>query len=613
MLQSMRSAAKYIWIAIVLVFVIGFVFAQTSGLSSRPTTRGSTVASINGQEITVDNWLRNVQARLADAQKQGGRSLTLDDEQRLKDDLFNSMVGDILLEQEYRRRGITVSDDEVKQAAQVYPPPQFQSNPLFQSEGRFDPEKYRRYLSTPQAKQEGIYAYLEAFYRSEIPKQKLFEQIASTVYITDAQLWRIWEDAHDSAQVSFVAWTPESVPDSLVKVSDEEIRRYYDSHIKDFQDQPGTAVLSVTSIPRLITPADSAAARARAMGLRAEIVGGAKFEDVAKRESADSGSAVMGGSLGKITPQSSFVKEFKDAAFALKVGEISQPVLSQFGYHLIKVDARKGDTATVRHILLRVAQSDSSAARTDKRADSLSSQAGGSDTPGKFDQAVKTLGLATAQVHVTEGQPVILRSRPVPGASAWAFSGAKQGEIGTLIDADDAYYLVRLDSLAPGGKLDLRAAHDEIHRVLARDKKIDLLAGRAQAVSSAVAGGRTLEQAAQAAGGGVPVQKTATFSRVTQVPGLGQLNEAVGAAFGLPVGAVSQPIKTRGAVFVIRTDKRINSDRTVWQAQKKAQREALLDRLRQQRVQEFIASLRESARIVDNRKKIEQAGRQATS
>ncbi len=607
----MRSAAKYIWIAIVLIFVIGFVFAQTSGLSSRPTTRGSTVASINGQEITVDNWLRNVQARLADAQKQGGRSLTLDDEQRLKDDLFNSMVGDILLEQEYQRRGITVSDDEVKQAAQVYPPPQFQSNPLFQTEGRFDPEKYRRYLSTPQARQEGIYAYLEAFYRSEIPKQKLFEQIASTVYITDAQLWRIWQDAHDSAQVSFVAWGPEMVPDSAVKVSDDEIRRYYDSHVKDFADQPGTAVLSVTSIPRIVTRADSAIARTRALALRSEIAGGAKFEDVAKRESADSGSAVMGGSLGKITPQSSLAKEFKDAAFALKVGEISQPVVSQFGYHLIKVDSRKGDTATVRHILLRIAQSDSSAARTDKRADSLSSLAGGSETPGKFDLAVRQLGLATGQVRVVEGQLVMLGARPVPGASAWAFSGAKPGEIGTLIDAEDAYYLVRLDSLSSGGTRDLRGAREDIQGILIREKKIDLLVGRAQAVASSVAGGKTLEQAAQAAG--LPVQKTATFSRVTQVPGLGQLNQAIGAAFGLPVGAVSQPIKTRGGVFVIRADRRVNADRTAWQAQKKVQREALLERLRQQRVQEFIASLRENARIVDNRKRIEQAGRQATS
>ncbi len=72
------------------------------------------------------------------------------------------------------------------------------------------------------------------------------------------------------------------------------------------------------------------------------------------------------------------------------MGEVSQPVLTQFGYHLIKVDSRKGDTLTMRHILLRIQQSDSSATRSDRLADSLSRMAAAQESPAKFDSAAKT-------------------------------------------------------------------------------------------------------------------------------------------------------------------------------------------------------------------------------
>ena len=74
-----------------------------------------------------------------------------------------------------------------------------------------------------------------------------------------------------------------------------------------------------------------------------------------------------------------FVPEFENAAYALKVGEISEPVLTPFGYHLIKVDEHKGDTIAIRHILLPITQSDSAATATDRRADELAKIAASSD------------------------------------------------------------------------------------------------------------------------------------------------------------------------------------------------------------------------------------------
>src|ERR687885_1770135 len=99
-LQTMRSAAKYIWWFVVLTFVVVFIFAETSGLTSRPVTRGTTVGSVNGQDITYDTWIRASQSRIKEEQGQSSRPLSLDDERRVEDATFNVLVSDILLEQE---------------------------------------------------------------------------------------------------------------------------------------------------------------------------------------------------------------------------------------------------------------------------------------------------------------------------------------------------------------------------------------------------------------------------------------------------------------------------------------------------------------------------------
>src|SRR5207253_2523024 len=376
----MRASAKYIWIIIVVLFVGGFLLAQTSRLLGRaPVTSTTAVASVNGEDILATTWYQTTQNLEQEATQRSNQSISLDERQRLMDQAFDQLVTDALLHQEYRRRRITVTDDEILQAARYSPPPQLMQAPDLQTDGQFDPAKYQGFLNSPMARQQGLLFQLEQYYRTEIPKEKLFDQVAADVYVSEEQLWRRFQDQHDSAQISFVAFGPDRISDSAVRVSDDEVRAYYDTHKKLFE-RPGTAKISIIIIPRAVSAADSAAVRAHAVALRSRILGGEKFEDVARAESADSVSAAKGGSLGK-GPKGRFVAPFETAAFALKPGEISQPVLTPFGYHLIRVDERKGDTISVRHILLRIQQSDSAAARTDRRADSLARMAASSDQP----------------------------------------------------------------------------------------------------------------------------------------------------------------------------------------------------------------------------------------
>src|SRR5690242_21048341 len=119
----MRSSAKYIWWFVVLTFVVVFVFAETSGLTGRGAlTRGTTVASVNGTDINYDTWLRAREQRIQQAQAQSPQPLTLDQEHRIEDATFDDLVNEILLRQEYERRGITVTDEQIRQAALEQPP-----------------------------------------------------------------------------------------------------------------------------------------------------------------------------------------------------------------------------------------------------------------------------------------------------------------------------------------------------------------------------------------------------------------------------------------------------------------------------------------------------------
>ena len=132
--------------------------------------------------------------------------------------------------------------------------------------------------------------------------------------------------------------------------------------------------------------------------------------------------------------------------------------------------------------------------------------------------------------------------------------------------------------------------------------------GRAITQSAASAG---FEGAAQSRA--LTISKSAAFARTMQTDGLGGFNEAVGAAFSLPIGAVSQPIKTSDGVFVIRVDRRVPADSAEFVKQREQQRAQVLRGMREQMVRDYLEGLRKSASIVDNRKKLNSAARRQSA
>ena len=609
MLQTMRSSAKYIWIFVTVAFIGGFLLYESSGLfGSAPITSTTAVATVNGEDILVTTWQQLASQLEQQRSTQTGQQVSLDARRAIEDQAYNQLVDEALLRQEMRRRAITISDDELTNAAKYSPPPQLMQSPELQTNGQFDIAKYQRFLASPTAKQSGLLLQLEGYYRDAIPKQKLYQQVTSGLWISDASLWMNYRDAHDSAQITYATFTPSDAQVATATVSDADVRAYYDAHKKDMA-RTGHARVTVTEIPRVITAADSASVRNRIIAIRDSVLAGtAKFDDVAKSESADSGSAVRGGDLGKGV-KGRFVPAFETAAAALKPGEMSGPVLTQFGYHLIRVDSRNGDTVAMHHILLKIVQSDSNADRTDRKADSLSKMAASAETPDKFNNAVKALGLKTFTTDVTDGEPLMYNGASVPSVSAWAF-GAKVGESSDLYDDEHGYYMARLDALTPGGAPSLDAAKNDIRGLLAREKAVKneldparkfAIAASASSISNA---GRILN---------TRTATTGMFTRVSGLPSLRSPSRVVGAAFALPVGRVSDPVLTEDAVYVLSVDRRVEADRKAFDATKEELRGQYLRSMQQGRIQEFLGNLRTDAKITDRRKDIQTSLRRSNS
>src|SRR4051812_37401262 len=103
----MRASAKYIWIIIVILFVGGFLLAQTSGLlGTSPITTSTAVATVNGEDILATSWYQVTQNLEQQQTQQSGRSISLDERDRIADQAYEQLVNDVLLRQEYKRRGI---------------------------------------------------------------------------------------------------------------------------------------------------------------------------------------------------------------------------------------------------------------------------------------------------------------------------------------------------------------------------------------------------------------------------------------------------------------------------------------------------------------------------
>lgn len=591
MIQLFRSRiAKQV--AVIVFAALMVIFLLTS-VDMSAFFGGGSVGTINGRKVDARSYETLVSQQTQVAQQNSPTPLSLEDVSAIRDQVWNSMVQQSVLEQEYRRYGLTATDAEVAAVLQQNPPQDVVRSPEFQTDGQFDLAKYQRWLTAPTSAP--YVEMLAAQIREQVKRNKLLTLVTADVYVPDPALWERFRDQNETVRASLTAIVPRNVvADSAVTFTPAEVEAYFRAHREEFSRER-VAYLSAVSIPRVISAADSAAVRQRAEEARQEIAGGVPFEEVARRESADPVSAERGGDLGQWV-RGMFDPAFDSVAFRIPLNTVSEPVLSAFGYHLIEVTARNGDTASGRHILYDIELSGDRRDALDRRLDTLDRVAAGQVNPEAFDSVAGLLGLEIVPVEpVQYGGRALVGNQLVPDAAVWAFM-SEVGEISDVIETPDAFYLFRLDSLHDQRTPTLAQVRSAVEAAVRNEKRFEVAQGIARNFIRRVEEGSTPTQAASALG--VANTTVGPFSRVN--PPL-DIPEVVGAAFGIPVGSRSDVITTDEGLYVLQVLERTPADSTQFVREIEELRSRAVMEVRQARVRNFLASLNDRAEVEDRR------------
>ena len=596
MMRQMRENTKWIMLITALAFVALMVFEwgmDATGRSGAQVTGGE-LGRVNGAPITYDEYITTYR-NLYDQQQRANPDMAISSamNRQIEEAAWDQLVLQKLIAQELDERGIRVSDEEIRQAARNVPPPEFLSNPVFLTDGQFDINKYHQFLASPAVDAQ-LLLQLEAYYRDMIPRSKLYYQVIAGTYLSDGDLWRMYQDAEETASARFMAFDPNLlVPDAAVSVSDAEIEEYYREN-EDALQRPAQATVRFAAISRAPSAFDSAAVRARVDSIRTQLTAGGDFADLAARYSADSVSAAQGGELTIRRGQT--VPEFDSAAFEQPIGQVGEPLLTQFGWHIVRVDARGGDSAVVRHILVPVERSPESEEALLARADSMDALA----ESRSIDEVARTFGLTVGDASFNEDFPYIAAIGAVDEGADWVFDEQPDsGAVSTVLENPTHYYLLELTRRSPAGTIPLEEARGAIRNRLMTQKKLERTRQIATGALEQLNSGRSFAEVAAAHN--VQVQEQGPFTRGDAVPGLGRLNAAIGTAFGLEPGERSGVVEADEMIFIIESTGRTHADRNAFEAQKQQQRQQAAAALQDQRWNEFLAALEETAEIVDNR------------
>jgi hypothetical protein len=233
MMRQMRENTKWIMLATAITFVGLMVFQWGMDITGRSSGGLGEIGRVNGDPVMYDEYMATYRNLYDELQQRQTDPVTSLQNRQLEDEAWNQVVTRILITQELDRRGIKVTDQEIREAALFAPPPGVTSAPEFQTNGSFDLQKYQSFLSSSQDQQ--FLLYLESYYRDVLPRGKLLRQLTAGAYASDQELWQDFKEQNEKVEVQYISLDPASrIPDGQVTVSEREVKDYYDSHQDNF-------------------------------------------------------------------------------------------------------------------------------------------------------------------------------------------------------------------------------------------------------------------------------------------------------------------------------------------------------------------------------------------
>jgi parvulin-like peptidyl-prolyl isomerase len=404
---------------------------------------------------------------------------------------------------------------------------------------------------------------------------------------------RAWFEAHRSDYRTKPKFVVDYIrlripPPDSVQLSDAELQASYRKNIASYRDEEQVRARHILIGTRGGLTDDQA--KARVDSVRGAILGGADFADLARRYSDDPGSGSQGGDLG-FFPRGRMVPGFSDTSFALPIGRVSQPVKTQFGYHLIRVDEKKPATTKP----FEEVRDDVRRKLAVGRGDSLT-YASAQSMRRRIAKGEPVATVAKPAGGVTTSAP-FADNEPIPGV------GMIQG-LGPLLDSlkvggwgprplktSDAYLLVRLEQKVPV----TQATFDEVRNQAIEDakngKRREILVRKVAGYRDSLKAGVVLDSLAIPYGGlknSGPLSQSSGF-----VPFLGAEPRMITKAFAMKQGQVSDSIATAQGFAWIK----VTGRKTVEGASFAKDKAAITQELLQKKYEDWLDAKKKSMRV----------------
>jgi peptidyl-prolyl cis-trans isomerase D len=626
MLQRFRDglqgmAAKVILGAIALTFIVwgGAGSIDFTGVGD------NVAAEVNGEEIPAEEatqaWV-DTQQRYS---SQFGTEVPDDRKAEIQANILDNLVLRKVLELRLQDQNYRVSDEAVFA--------EWRSIPQFQTDGKFDPAKVAMTLQNINKTETEFFRET----RTNLLSTQLQQGIGASYFLTRGEQQRLFNLENEEREVQYLQLPAEKFQ-GAEPIEPAAVEAYYQKNGDRFMSTEYVALefaeLRLEQLASQVVPTeadlqklydenramyvreesrharhivigvnpgdDEAAALKRAEAVVTEARAGKDFAELAKKYSTDA-SKEQGGDLGFVS-KADFAGPIGDTLFAMKVGDVSAPVKSQYGFHIIKLEAIQPEEerpfAEVRAELDSQYRQDKAAELFGERQDQIQAQIDKGATD--IDQVAKELGLARGSVpqFLRGGGGEPLGSGPDLQATVFSDAALNQGKIvGPVALGDDRLVLVKVASHHKAAVKPLAEVQDEIVAILRQERGMAAAKAAADAALKKIEGGEKLEEVAKSLNASVEPARFVSRGDPS-IPAA--LRTAV---FDAPrptdKPVIRQASLDEGSAVYVLTRTRV-ADTTTNPAMVKQQNEMLLQRAAEGDVAAYVTEARRKAKVEKN-------------
>lgn len=600
MMNWLRRNMKYILGLVALSFILTIIFSWGMGgfKNKRYKAEQGIIGVIDGQKIQYQHF-QYVLEQQYEQMKQQTKVDDLPDYQKksIRDRVWNELVTQILISKEIKRLNIGVTPQEVVYELKNNPPQVIQNSEQFQTDGKFDINKYHRMLNNKAYYDQWI--PFENDIAVKLPMQKIQQWILSKVRVTDAEVEQDYKEENTKVDANYILYSPASMPLESNDVTDAEIEKYYKKHKEDYIQGEQRKIEYILLEPKM-SKEDSLQVEDDAKYILTELKNGADFAELAETYSDDAGTKNKGGDLG-FFGRGEMVKPFEDAAFSAHVGDIVGPVKSQFGLHIIKIIARKVEKGELkihaRHILLKYEVDQNNYDRIYEQADYIAGQleqSKGKNFKELADQ--EKLELKTSDWISREGM--------IPGVGLvqrinfYIFS-EKRGWTSKPMYAGRNVIVFKIVDILKKHTRPMDEVKDDIKSKIQSEKRNEMAQNKCKSAWQKIKGGLTLAEVA--AEDSLTVLETKPFNLDGYINRIGRDVQFAGTAFRLGLNEISEPVKGNRGYFLIQVIEKQEPDMNAFQSLKKSRKQALFQKKQQEYFTAWIDNLKSKADIQDYR------------